>query len=127
MTQSPQKIYFGLKYEIILEQPERKFALSDDQLNLLIMDPDERNFVEYSYNSYKKYNSLPVIFLQEEDGIYCGRVTEVSVSSYNVELPTYCRIKIGTMTTKIYKYCRIKIGTMTTKIYKFEKIIRTGV
>lgn len=104
-TQSPQKTYLGLKYKIILEQPERKFALSDSWNNLFIMNSDEKEILEYGLVG------KPLIeFWHEEIGNYSESVSAVFVSADNVELPTFCQIKIrfySQTITKTYRLAKI--------------------
>ncbi len=125
MTQSPEPDIgtgLDLKYFIILEQPNRKFALSLDRRNLYIMNPQETNIREYIItrtpeSEIKKPKSRwdlpfndksePKIAWHEESGKYSNDARRVMVSVDNLELPTYCQVKISG----------------ATKTYKFEKVI----
>lgn len=93
MTQSPQKTYLGLKYKIILEQeqPERKFALSHDWLNLYIMNPEETIILEYVHAPYDKPKPSELVELY---GKYSNGAREVLVSSDSLDTPRFCQIKI---------------------------------
>ena len=112
MTQSPQKTYLGLKYKIILEQPERKFALSDSELNVFIMNPEETIILEYVHAPYYKLERCDLFELY---GKCLNGVQEVLVSADNIELPIFCQIKIRRYRETI------------TKNYKFAKINRIEV
>ena len=110
-TQSPESdigTVLGLKYSIILEQQDRKFALSHDWRNLYIMNPEETNIREYiiSIPSNKSYHGW-----REESGSYSNGARMVLVSVDNPENPSCCQLKISGM----------------TKIYKFDKVIRIEV
>ena len=105
-TQSPQKTYLGLKYKIILEQPERKFALSDGGLNVFIMNPEETIIFEYVYAPYYKPERYELVELY---GKYLNSELEVLVSADNIESPTFCQIKIRRYSqtiTKTYEYAK---------------------
>ena len=121
VTQSPESdigTVLGLKYFIILEQPNRKFSLSDDQRNLYIMNPEETNIRVYQPSFHSKL--LGFLFIDkfepetkwhEESGKYLNGARMVSTSVDNLENPSLCQVKISGM----------------TKTYKFEKIIRIEV
>lgn len=111
MTQSPESDIgtgLDLKYFIILEQPNRKFALSRDWQNLYIMNPEETNIREYVHNPTYKPKSNELV---ELSGRYSNGARMVLVSVNSLENPKYCQLKISGM----------------TKTYKFEKIIRIEV
>lgn len=126
MTQSPEPDIgtgLDLKYFIILEQPNRKFALSRDWRNLYIMNPEETNIreyiitrtpepetkkIQYLRNSPFKDKYEPKTAWHEESGKYSNGARMVLVSFDNLENPSHCQLKISGM----------------TKTYKFEKVIR---
>ena len=109
VTQSPEPDIgtgLDLKYSIILKQPNRKFALSRDWLNLYIMNLAETDIREYTITSPK-----PELMWHEEGGNYSNGARMILVSVDNLENPSHCQLKISGM----------------TKTYKFEKIIRIEV
>lgn len=110
MTQSPESDIgtgLDLKYFVILEQPNHKFALSQDLENLYIMNPEETHFRVYVDLHYRR-EIKPYC---EQSGRYSNGARDFLTSIDNSENPKYCQVKIF---NKI-------------KTYRFDKRIRIEV
>ena len=105
MTQSPQKIYLDLKGFVILEQPERTFALSHSFNNLYIINSDETIIREYVIAKPYEPKRGKMYGLR---GKYSNGAWAILVPVDSFDNPQLCQVKICGM----------------TKTYVFEKINR---